>query len=384
MMRILIAPNAFKNSLDATAAANAIRVGLMESRLNCECNCFPIGDGGDGTCDLIVKRLGGELIETIVDDPFGKAVTANFGLVDDGKTAIIEMAHASGIGLVEADQLNPLRASSFGTGQQIKTALDRGVKKIVIAMGGSATVDAGFGILAALGLRFFDRYGNQLGYAPEELADLFSIDPTGLHPALSHCEIIVLCDVNNLLLGEQGSAKTFGPQKGASPEAVEILEKILSNMAAVSLQQTGKDMAAVERGGTAGGAAAGLYAWINVSLVNGIDHFLALTGFDVALENADLVITGEGSIDEQTLQNKGPFGVALRAKQKRIPVIGIAGKIPLEISPSLHGCFDVLLPISQEPLEIAAALKQTAANLKRTGYLIGNMLAVNTSLNKEN
>ena len=375
-MQVLIAPNAFKHALDATAAAESIRQGLMESRLDCDCTCFPVADGGDGTGMLIVKKLGGKFVETSVHDPFGKLITAAFGLIDDGNTAVIEMASASGIGLVEAEQLNPLLASSFGTGEQIKAALDLGVKKIIIGMGGSATVDGGCGILAALGIQFFDKMGNKIGYTPESLEHLSFIDKTAIHPAIADCEFIVLCDVNNFLLGSQGAATIFGPQKGASAEGVEVLEKLLSNLSAISLRQTGKDMSGVVHGGTAGGAAAGLYAWINARLIDGISHFLELTGFDAALEKADIVITGEGSIDEQTLLNKAPIGVARKAKQKGIPVIGISGKLPLQISKSLHEYFDVLVPINHEPMELSVALRYTTANLKRTGFEIGNMIAI--------
>lgn len=375
-MQVLIAPNAFKHALDAAAAAECIRQGLMESRLECDCTCFPVADGGDGTGELIVKKLGGKFVETNVHDPFGESIIAGFGLIDDGNTAVIEMASASGISLVKSEQLNPLLASSFGTGEQIKAALDLGVKKIIIGMGGSATVDGGCGILAALGIQFFDEMGNRIGYTPESLEHLSFIDQTAIHPAVPNCEFIVLCDVNNFLLGSRGAATIFGPQKGASAEGVEVLEKMLANLSAVSFRQTGKDMSRIVHGGTAGGAAAGLYAWINARLVDGISYFLELTEFDAVLEKADIVITGEGSIDEQTLLNKAPIGVARKAKEKGIPVIGIAGKLPLQISRSLHEYFDVLIPISHEPMELSLALKHTSANLERTGFEIGNMISI--------
>lgn len=375
-MHILIAPNAFKNSLNAEDAAVAIRKGLLRSNLPCTCECFPIGDGGDGTADLIIKKCGGVFINADVHDPLGRNIQASFGLIDDGETAVIEMANASGLRLLHPDELNPLHASSSGTGEQIKIALDKGVKKIIIAMGGSATVDGGSGILNALGIHFLDADGNRISDLPGSLAILKAIDAMGLDPRILNCEVIILCDVNNMLLGSQGSAAVFGPQKGASAEDVEKLEASLMRLAQVALKQTGRDMSTIKYGGTAGGAAAGLYALLHAKLVNGIDYYLQLTGFEKALEKSDLVITGEGSIDEQTLQGKGPFGVASLAKSMNIPVIGLAGKVPLEKDLNLQKYFDVLTAIGNGPCELPTALKYTSDNMVRTAWEVGNMLAI--------
>jgi glycerate 2-kinase len=375
-MHILISPNAFKHSLNAEDAALAIQEGLIESKLDCTCECFPIGDGGDGTGELIIKKCGGSLVNAEVHDALGRKIHASFGLIDEGATAIIEMADASGIRLLKHAELNPLRATSFGTGEQVKIALEKGARKIIIGMGGSATVDGGTGILKALGIRFLDAAGHELSNLPEALTDLTSVDVSEMHPAIKDSEVIVLCDVDNLLLGEQGSAAVFGPQKGASPEDVKILDAALERLSEIALQQTGKNMSVVKYGGTAGGAAAGLYAFLNAQLVNGIDHFLQLTGFDTALERTDLVITGEGSIDEQTLNGKGPFGVAYQAKLKGIPVIGLAGKVPIEQHPSLQKYFDVLMPIGNQPCDLASALACAAGNLSRTSLALGNLLAL--------
>jgi glycerate kinase len=375
-MRILISPNAFKNSLDAEEAATAIQQGLMQSKLECDCECFPIGDGGDGTGELIIKKCGGQLINAETHDALGRKISASFGLIDEGKTAIIEMADASGIRLLKREELNPLHATSFGTGEQVKVALDKGAKKIIIGMGGSATVDGGSGILKALGIRFLNTKKEDLQNLPETLLELETIDVAGLDERILHCEVIVLCDVDNLLLGEQGSAAIFGPQKGAKVEDVKKLDAALAKMAEVALQQTGRDMSAIKYGGTAGGAAAGLYALLNAKLVNGIEHFLDLTGYDDALENTDLVITGEGSIDEQTLQGKGPFGVANRAKLKGLPVVGLAGKVPIERNENLEKYFDVLMPIGHQPSDLSTALACTADNLTRTSFELGNLLAM--------
>jgi glycerate kinase len=374
--RILIAPNAFKHSLDAEAAANAIEKGFLQSRLDCTCECFPVGDGGDGTASLIISKCNGRFVDTIVQDPFGRTLHTSFGLIDDGKTAVIEMADASGLRLLRTEELNPLVATSAGTGQQIKMALDRGVRKIIIGMGGSATVDGGTGIVKALGIRFLDADGHELMDLPGNLINLHAVDLSGLDERILQSEVIVLCDVDNLLLGANGAAAMFGPQKGASFNDVLQLDAALARLSEITQRQTGKDITSIKYGGTAGGASAGLYAFLNARLVNGIEHFLQLTGFEASLEKADIVITGEGSIDEQTLQGKGPFGVAFLAKQKGLPVIGMAGKVPLIRNPLLEKYFDALVPISHQPLDLPAALLATKDNLTRTATEIGHLLAL--------
>jgi len=355
-MKIVIAPNAFKNSLSADAAATAILQGLSESRLDFTGECFPVGDGGDGTGDLLIKKMDAVKIEAAARDPLGRQREASFGLAGD--TAIIEMASASGIRLLKREELDPLQALSTGTGDLMRAALDHGARHIILGMGGSATVDGGIGILTSLGIRFDDG----------------GIDASGLDPRLAATRVTVLCDVNNPLLGPLGAAAVFGPQKGATPEAVQQLEGRLQNLAGLIHKITGKAIADVPKGGTAGGAAAGLYGLLNADLVNGIDYFLQLTGFDQALDNADWVITGEGSLDEQTLQGKAPYGVAVSAKRKGIPVIGLAGRLP-QNTERLDEYFDVLLPINQRLLHPAEALKHTAANLTATAKAVGNLLS---------
>jgi glycerate kinase len=327
-----------------------------------------------------IEICSGETISKEVHDPLGRKVTASFGMIDNGKTAIIEMADASGLRLLKKDELEPLRASSFGTGELIKFALDEGVNKIIIAMGGSATVDGGCGILSALGVVFLDASGNHLEAIPIELINMAKIDISALDKRIFNCELVILCDVDNKLLGPQGAAYVFGPQKGATPKAVNILDDFLKNFAGISFAQSEIDIAKIKHSGTAGGAAAGLHAWLNAKLVNGVGYFLSLTNFDKELRGSDLVITGEGSIDRQTLQGKGPYGVALKAKSQHIPVIGIAGKIPQEQDEDLQQYFDVLVSINNEPGDLAAAMKNTRENLIRTAKMIGDLLAVNDLL----
>jgi glycerate kinase len=375
-MHILIAPNAFKNSLTAEQAAEAIRDGLRQSRLPFSFECFPIGDGGNGTAALIIKKKNGRQVMVYAHDPLGREIKTGFGLTDEGKTAVIEMADAAGLQFLKPAELNPLRTSSFGCGELIRAALDSGARNIILGMGGSATVDGGTGILRALGIRFLNAAGKPLPDNPEWLADLGLIDITGMDKRILDMELTILCDVKNPLLGPKGAAAVFGPQKGATEEGVKKLEAALSVFREMTLKQTGKDMASLESGGTAGGAAAGLYAFLNARLVSGIDHFLRMTGFDEALSKASLLITGEGSIDEQTLEGKAPFGVASRAKEKNLPVIGLAGKVPLEKDKRLEQYFDVLMSIGNEPEGLPAAMKNTTENLIRTSREIGNLLAM--------
>lgn len=369
-MHILIAPNAFKNSLSAAASAEAVLTGLNRSGLLFTAECFPIADGGDGTGFLIVERLGGRWVLCPVHDALGRPVMVSFGLIDDGRTAVIEMADASGIRLLERGELSPLVATSYGTGELIRAALDSGAREIILGVGGSATVDGGAGILRALGARFLDRDGLEL---MGSLADLERLDLLGIDPRIRECRIMVLCDVENELLGVVGAAAVFGPQKGALPADVPVLEASLRRLADVVFLETGRTIGSVKYGGAAGGVAAGLYGLLDAELVNGIDHFLRLTGFEERLQLADLVITGEGSIDEQTLQGKGPYGVASRAKARGIPVIGLAGRVPLSASEGLREYFDVLLAIGNGPMELAEALARTRENLERMGEEVGRV-----------
>ena len=375
-MHILIAPNAFKNSLPATTVADTIREGLLQSKLGCTCDCFPVGDGGDGTAELIIQHCSGKIIPVNVHDPLERMIRSSFGLIENGKAAVIEMSNASGLRLLHANELDPLHASTAGTGELIRAALDVGVNKIIMGIGGSATVDGAVGLLKTLGIQFLDASGKILTNLPERLIDLDSIDLSGLDERVLHCELIVLCDVENKLLGDHGAAAVFGPQKGATAEGIKILEAALKQLRDVTFQQTGFDMAAIKHGGAAGGTAAGVAAFLRANLVNGIDKFLQITNFDKHLDKADVVITGEGSIDSQTLDGKGPFGVARKAKEKNLPVIGLAGRIPLLPDKQLEKYFDVLLAIGNEPTDLTSAVKSTAANLKRTATAVGNMLSL--------
>lgn len=379
-MHILIAPNAFKHSLTANETADAIQEGLKRSGFNFTSECFPIADGGDGTGHLIVEKCGGVWHEYEVHDPLGRLIKASLGITDQGKTAVIEMADASGIRLLNPEERSPLIASSFGTGELIRFALDRQVERIIIGLGGSATVDGGIGILSALGMKFRDADGLELAALPLNMPRFRQIDSTAFDKRVLKCNITVLCDVDNLLLGEQGSAAVFGPQKGASPEDVKFLDLALTNLSDLAFKSTGIKINQIIHGGAAGGIAATLRTFLNAELVNGGEHFLLITGFKESLENASLLITGEGSLDEQTLQGKGPFAVAKYAKEKGIPVIGLAGKVPLHDHPEMNKYFDLLFAIGNQPTDLETAMKYTASNLIRTSLTVGRFLSLSKGI----
>lgn len=373
---ILLAPNAFKHSLDALAVAKAIGEGLQLGGYRGELVYFPIGDGGDGTIDLLLHQLGAERLSKTVTGPLGEPVKASYGLIRQKKIALIEMADASGVKLLKDEERDPMKATSYGTGELMAEALDQGVEEIVIGMGGSATVDGGCGILAAFGARFYDEQGNVLEAYPASLQSLAKVDLNGLDKRLQNVKITILCDVANKLLGDRGAAAVFGPQKGANEQQVKVLDIFLGQLSVQLKQATGRDMATVDSGGVAGGAAGGLYAALDAQLVSGITHFMELTGFEEALMTTDLLITGEGSLDSQTLGGKGPFGVALKAKEKGKPVIAVAGKVPLVYDVDMHNAFDVVLPIGHEPMQLADAIKVAKQNLIRTGTVIAGFLTI--------
>ena len=374
-MHILIAPNAFKNSLDASKVAEAINNGLDQSKLSCTTTCFPVADGGDGTAGLLIDHLKGDLIKTIVNDPLKRKITSSFGWIDKDKTAIIELAAASGLRLLRINEYDPLIATTQGTGELIIEALNKNAAKIILCIGGSATVDGGTGILRSLGIKFLDAQGNELDDLPASLSLLTAIDAQGLDKRIANTEIIILCDVENPLLGSNGAAATFGPQKGASYNEVQLLEAGLTKLRDVVFNKTGKDMATLRHGGAAGGVAASLNTFLNARLVNGIDHFLEITGFEKELRKANVVITGEGSIDEQTLQGKGPFGVAKRAKEFSVHVIGIAGQVKDINDLSYKEYFDRLISINENEADMQIAMKNTYINLEKTARQLGDDLS---------
>lgn len=376
-MHILIAPNAFKGGLSSGDAAQCIAEGLKKSKLACTTKQIPIADGGDGTAHLISKKISAKTIRKVVHNPLGKKILASYGWDKKTKTAIIEMADASGIRLLKKEVLNPVKSNTRGAGELIKAALGKGANKIIIGLGGSATVDGASGLLNELGVRFLDKAGRKLTELPKGLLALNRIDVRAMDKRISNCEVILLCDVTNKLLGKNGAAAIFGPQKGANAKEVALLEKCLYQLNKIVKKDLKTDMDSYQHGGTAGGVAAGLAAFANAKLLSGISYFLDAVSFDNDLQNADLVITAEGALDAQTLEGKGPYGVAEKAKKHKIPVIVLAGQVPQKIGKEMHDCFQAVLPIGNKPSSIQEAIENTAANLERTAFELGNLLALN-------
>lgn len=375
-MHLIIAPNAFKGSLTAEEAAECIATGIGQSRLQCSLTLIPVADGGDGTARLIAKIMKSRTIPVKVHDPLGRLIESSYGWLEDQKTAIIEISDASGLKLLKREELNPLVANTKGAGELILAALEQGAKKIFIGVGGTATVDGASGLLSVLGVKFKNVQGEEIEKLPAGLTQLKSIDLSQLDKRIRYCEIIVLCDVKNTLLGKNGAASVFGPQKGAIENDVIQLEECLKQLSHVAETSLKVNMTSIIHGGAAGGVAAGLSAFLDAKLVSGIEFFLDVVNFDRALQEADMVITGEGSLDTQTLEGKGPYGVALRAKNKNIPVIGLTGQVALHTDKQMRNYFDVILPIGHAPLPINEAIANTRDDLIRTSCELGNLLAL--------
>lgn len=299
-MKIVIAPDSFKESLSADKCCQAIKAGFSTVFPDARYVCLPIADGGEGTVDAMVAATGGKRVSVDVSGPMGEKVNGFYGLTGDGKTAIIEMAAASGLMLVAPEARNPLRASSFGTGELIRHALDAGIRHIILGIGGSATVDGGMGVAQALGVRFLDAQGTPLGAGGGNLSRLASIDLQGCDPRISECRIEVACDVDNPLVGPRGAAAVFGPQKGATPEMVETLENGLRNYARVLHALTGRDMSQIPGGGAAGGMGIAAIVFLEAEMKPGIEIVMQAVKLEEAVKEASLVITGEGRIDSQT------------------------------------------------------------------------------------
>lgn len=324
-MNILIAPNSMKGSLSSIRFADLIGQAFTDADPSFfRVRKVPVADGGDDTATVLMRALGMRSLGTVVADPLGRPVRASFGYAGD--TAVIEMANASGMKLLSGEELNPLKTSSYGTGQLILEAIRRGASKIYIGVGGSATADGGSGMLEALGVRFYDSEGMLLTANGGNLRLISKIDCKGLLLPVN-MEVKVICDVENPLLGNFGAARTFGPQKGATPEMVEMLEQGLANFAQIAQTVTGKEIASLKSSGAAGGISAGLAAFLHAEIVPGADFVLDTISFDQEVQWADLVITGEGKIDNQTCWNKAPYAVAKRAVKGRKPVIALAGSV---------------------------------------------------------
>lgn len=323
-MKLVFAPDSYKGSLSAERICELLDITAKKVFGECETIGIPVSDGGEGASDVVVAAKNGQFREVEVCGPMGKKVTAKYGIFD-GDSAIIEMAAASGLPLVPTTERNVRRATTYGTGELIRDALDLGIRKFNIAIGGSATNDGGIGCAAALGVRFLDETGGELEAVPENLGKISRIVLDGVHPAVKETEFTVICDVTNPLLGATGATRIFGPQKGAAPEDQEFLEEGMTNYARILEETFGRDIAGTPGAGAAGGLGAGLMAFTDAKLKRGIETILGILDFDHVIQGADLVVTGEGRMDYQSVFGKVPFGVGMAAKKQGIPCVAIVG-----------------------------------------------------------
>ncbi|OON42056.1 glycerate kinase [Izhakiella australiensis] len=373
-MKIVIAPDSFKESLSADKCARTIKAGFLSVFPQAECLCLPVADGGEGTVEALVAATGGTLIHQQVIGPSGKPVAAFYGRSGDGKTAFIEMAAASGLMLVADAERNPLLTTSYGTGELIGHALDAGIRHIILGIGGSATVDGGMGMAQALGARFVDDEGRSLGFGGGGLTRLAKIDLSGLDTRLADCLIEVACDVDNPLTGPRGAAAVFAPQKGADAEMVGVLEQGLQNYARVVHMCTGQDIDQLAGSGAAGGMGAAARIFLHATLKPGIEIVITALRLEEALQGADLVITGEGRMDAQTSGGKAPLGVARMAKKHQVAVIGIAGVLGDGVEDLHQHGFDALFSILPALAPLPEVLASGEQNLYRCARNIASTI----------
>ncbi len=373
-MKILIASDSFKNSLSALKVGASLKEGLLRAMPKAKVKIVPMADGGEGTVESVIDATGGRRVKVKVHDPLMRKIEAEFGVSGDGDTAVIEMAAASGIELIRPDERDPWITSTYGTGELIREALDEGCRTILLGIGGSATNDCGTGMAMALGVKFIDKEGDHLKHGGGVLGEVRDIDMTGLDKRIRKTSILVACDVSNPLTGPSGASLVYGPQKGADESMVNMLDSNLSVFAGLIHKQLGKDVESVPGAGAAGGLGAGLIAFLNGKLVQGVPAIAERIGLEESIKWADLVITGEGSIDFQTQFGKTPFGVAEIAKKHNKPVIAVAGTVSEGAEVLYSKGIDAIVSIMDRPMTLEEAIRQTPYLLESTGERIGRLI----------
>ncbi|CAI0817531.1 MAG TPA: glycerate kinase [Serratia grimesii] len=366
LKKVVIAPDSFKESLSALEVAEAIERGFRQVYPQAQYVKLPMADGGEGTVDSMVAATGGEIVRVEVTGPLGQPVQAFYGLLGDGETAVIEMAAASGLHLAPKALRDPRITTSYGTGELILAALDRGVKAIILGIGGSATNDGGAGMMQALGARLLDDKQNPLLPGGAALAQLAQIDLSEVDPRLQQVSVTAACDVDNPLCGPHGASAVFGPQKGATPEMVTQLDSALSHFGSLLQQATGREVINTPGAGAAGGMGAALLGMLNARLRPGIEIVIETLRLEEALCDADLVITGEGRLDSQSIHGKTPIGVARVAKRHGLPVIGIAGSLSKDYQVVHQHGIDAAFSVLDRIVTLDEALTEAADNLEVT------------------
>ena len=372
---IVVAADSFKGSLSSFEVAEAVARGFGGVLHDCSIRKVCIADGGEGTVEALVRTLGGRYVDLEVKNPLMHPVVARYGIVDGGATAIIEMSAASGLPLLRPEERNPLKASTYGTGQMIADALRRGCRKLLVGIGGSATNDAGVGMLRALGFRFLYAAGEELAGGGEILERIALIDEGGVMPQVCEAEFVVACDVTNPLYGERGAAHVFARQKGADEAMVERLDWGLRNFADVVKRHSGVDIATMEGAGAAGGLGGGFVGLLGARLVRGVDMVLQAIRFDEIIKGCDLVITGEGCLDAQTFMGKAPSGVLRVAQMQGIPVVAIGGTV-VECDELKQSGFAAIIPVENDGVSLKEAMRPDVAarNIERTAARIAEIL----------
>ena len=365
-MKIIIAPDSYKESLTAMEVATAIEAGFRQVMPDAEYIKLPMADGGEGTVQSLVDASNGSIIEHQVTGPLGEQVPAFFGIMGDDKTAVIEMAAASGLHLVSPNLRNPMLTTSYGTGELILAALDHGVDHIIVGIGGSATNDGGIGMAQALGVQLLDNKGQALGFGGQALAQLATIDISHIDPRLAHIKLEVACDVDNPLCGKKGASHIFGPQKGATPAMVAELDQHLAHYAAIIKRDLAIDVKDMAGAGAAGGMGAALLGLFNAQLRSGIEIVIDAVHLGDIIKDADLVITGEGRIDSQTIHGKTPIGVARTAKKYHKPVIGIAGCLSQDCGVVYDHGIDAVFSVVPAAMSLEHAFNNAAVNVELT------------------
>ncbi len=375
-MKILIAPDSFKNALSALAVADSIKKGLLKALPGAEIETIPMADGGEGTVESLIAATGGKLVSVRVHDPLMREVESSFGITGDGSTAVIEMAAASGIQLIRAEERDPWNTSTWGTGELIRAALDKGCRTLLLGIGGSATNDCGMGMAAALGVEFLGPEGDPVGQGGGALGQVSRIDISGLDQRIGDTKILVACDVTNPLTGPKGASHVYGPQKGADESTVKKLDRNLAGFAGIIRDQLGRDVEKVPGAGAAGGLGAGLIAFLDGQLVEGVPAVAERIGLEEKIMGVDLVITGEGGMDFQTQFGKTPYGVAQIAMRNDKPVIAVAGTLGKGVEALYDQGFDAIFSILDAPMSLEEAIKKTPVLLENTGEGIGRLLKI--------
>jgi glycerate kinase len=383
-MKIVVAPDSFKGSLTAIEVSVAIEQGIREVFPEAEIIKIPMADGGEGTVQCLVNATGGEILEEKVIGPLGDEVFAFYGILADKKTAVIEMAAASGLTLVPEGKRNPLITTTYGTGQLIKAALNQGCRKMIIGIGGSATNDGGAGMVQALGVKLLDQEGKEVGFGGGELKKIVKIDISCMDNRLSDIKILVASDVNNPLCGPQGASRIYGPQKGATPEIIEELDKSLSYFAELIKRDLNKDVKDIPGAGAAGGLGASLMAFLNAELRPGIEIIIEIVKIEQIIRESDLLITGEGRIDAQSVFGKVPFGLGKMAKKYNVPVIAIVGEIGEGFSQIYEYGINSIMSIISKAISIDEAIQMSKSLLKDATERMIRIIKIGMDIKKKN